>query len=291
MADNSQSAHLFNFVVGVFGFIATITSTALCCRAYLPGAQMKILDDLLKETRTIYEKADGDGLFPSDAFRRTSLTMLARAEDTGASLRESTYNATTVVQEYLALFRGLSRNIMQLSDRVKKLRACLISTSEKKRRRRQAGNAEQTAHMSDSVTTDTSMSWLTSIDPSVDPEERSLRSEQVNRGSDRRGRSISCPPALSESSISVDCLRVNVGGMRKHHSQDVDQDDTGINSSVTLSETVDNLSRTSTVIDTPVQAILHKTLGHFCDWTTSIHPSDYILDAPTHDHDIARLPV
>ena len=76
MTDNS--ANLFNFVVGVFGFIATITSTALCCRAYLPGAQMKILDELLQETRTIYEKADADGLFPSDAFRRTSLTMLAR---------------------------------------------------------------------------------------------------------------------------------------------------------------------------------------------------------------------
>lgn len=60
---------------------------------------------------------------------------------------------------------------------------------------------------------------------------------------------------------------------------------------MTLSETVDNLSRTSTVINTPVQAILDKTLGQFCDWTTSIHPNDYILDAPAHDHDIARLPV
>ena len=47
-------------------------------------------------------------------------------EDFGASLRESTYNATTAVQEYLALFKGLSRSIMQLSDSVKNLRACLI---------------------------------------------------------------------------------------------------------------------------------------------------------------------
>lgn len=130
---------------------------------------------------------------------------------------------------------------MQLSDRVKNLRACLIvrvspsnifctneyqlriydqSTSEKNRRRRQAGNAEQTAQTGHSVTTDASMSWLTSIDPSVDPKERSLRSQQVNRGSERRRRrSTSCPPVLSESSISVDCLRENVGGLRKHHCQ------------------------------------------------------------------------
>ena len=73
---NSNSANLFNFAVGVFGFATTIASVALFFRAYLPGAQMKILDELLKETRTIFEIADADGLFPSDAFRKTSLTML-----------------------------------------------------------------------------------------------------------------------------------------------------------------------------------------------------------------------
>ena len=47
-------------------------------------------------------------------------------EKFGASLRESTYNATTVVQEYLALLNGLSRRIMDISVRVKDLRASLI---------------------------------------------------------------------------------------------------------------------------------------------------------------------
>ena len=40
-------------------------------------------------------------------------------------LRKGTYNATTVIHEFLALFNGLSLRIMQLSYRVKKLRACL----------------------------------------------------------------------------------------------------------------------------------------------------------------------
>ena len=40
-------------------------------------------------------------------------------------LRKGTYNATTVFHEFLALFNGLSLRIMQLSYRVKKLRACL----------------------------------------------------------------------------------------------------------------------------------------------------------------------
>jgi hypothetical protein len=59
---DANAANNFNFLAGVFGFIVTVASTALCCRAYLPGAQMKILDKLLKETRTIYEKADADDL-------------------------------------------------------------------------------------------------------------------------------------------------------------------------------------------------------------------------------------
>ena len=76
--------------------------------------------------------------------------------------------------------------------------------------------------------------------------------------------------------------------------EDVDQEDASggkINFSLPLSETVGYPSRSSTLIDTPAQGILPKTLGQFCEWTTSIHPNDFILDAPAHDHDIARLPV
>lgn len=75
--DDSASSH-FSFVAGVLGFAITIISAAACCRTYLPGTQMKILDELLKETRTIYEKADADGLFPSQNFKEASLRMLAR---------------------------------------------------------------------------------------------------------------------------------------------------------------------------------------------------------------------
>ena len=46
-------------------------------------------------------------------------------EQRSLPLRKGTYNATTVIHEFLALFNGLSLRIMQLSYRVKKLRACL----------------------------------------------------------------------------------------------------------------------------------------------------------------------
>ena len=74
--DDNAASH-FNFIIGVLGFAVTIASTVLCFRTYLPGAQMKILDELLKETRSIYEKADADDLFPSGDFREITLTRLS----------------------------------------------------------------------------------------------------------------------------------------------------------------------------------------------------------------------
>ena len=58
---DASTVNNFNLLAGILGFIITVvSSTVLCCRAYLPGARMKILDELLKETRTIYEKVDPD---------------------------------------------------------------------------------------------------------------------------------------------------------------------------------------------------------------------------------------
>ena len=46
-------------------------------------------------------------------------------EQRSLPLRKGTYNATTIIHEFLALLNGFSLRIMQLSYRVKKLRACL----------------------------------------------------------------------------------------------------------------------------------------------------------------------
>ena len=53
-----------------------------------------------------------------------------RMEESSAFLREKTYTAArSTIQEYAALFNGLSRKIMYLADRVKGLRACLVVRS------------------------------------------------------------------------------------------------------------------------------------------------------------------
>ena len=75
---DSTSASHFNFIAGVLGFVIAITSASAWCRACFPSIQMKILDDLLRETRQIYQQADTENLFPSEIFRKISKSMLAR---------------------------------------------------------------------------------------------------------------------------------------------------------------------------------------------------------------------
>jgi len=75
---DSTSASHFSFIAGVLGFVIAVTSTSAWCRACFPSVQMKILDDLLRETQKIYEQADAENLFPSEKFRKISKSMLAR---------------------------------------------------------------------------------------------------------------------------------------------------------------------------------------------------------------------
>lgn len=287
-------ANNFNFVAGVFGFVVTIASAALCCRAYLPGTQMKILDELLKETRSIYEKANADNLFPSDDFREVSLITLteyvdwvrhgvsllifvSRIEESSASLRESTYNARTTFQEYVALFRGLSRGIIHLADCVKDLQACLISTSERERRQRQVGGMGHSANnlsMSDT---------LTSIDSTVNTE-RSSRAQQVGHSSSRNP--TSCSPALNEP---LDSLRESLVRLGEVHSQDVDQVDTsGIRISSDAPETINDLNRPPTPAEEKTQNIFCKTLDRLSGWMRAL-PDKGTPDASVQDYDISGL--
>ena len=75
---DSTSASHFGFISGVLGFVLAVTSASACCRGCFPSVQMKILDELLRETRQIYEQADSENIFPSDFFRKISKSMLVR---------------------------------------------------------------------------------------------------------------------------------------------------------------------------------------------------------------------
>jgi hypothetical protein len=61
----AQADNIFSYCVGTLALITTITSVLLYCRQYyLPTSQLRLLDDILSETKNIYHRTYGEGLLP-----------------------------------------------------------------------------------------------------------------------------------------------------------------------------------------------------------------------------------
>lgn len=73
-----QSSNLFSYCIGGFALISTLASITIFSRGYLPAAQMKILTELLDETKMIYEKAEAEQLLPDENFRREARNDLLK---------------------------------------------------------------------------------------------------------------------------------------------------------------------------------------------------------------------
>jgi len=62
----SQQPNEFSYSLGGLALMTTVVSLVLYTRTYLPSTQMRILDELLQETRQIYERSDAEDLLPTD---------------------------------------------------------------------------------------------------------------------------------------------------------------------------------------------------------------------------------
>lgn len=136
---------IFNYYIGGLTLISAMVSIALYSRTYLAGTQIKVLDELLQETRIIYEKSCTDGLLPPDYSRDVGAKLSQcvalsnfceiqdkvevrefRLEEVREELKVITYRAKNIVDECLASVKGLTKHIMRTSDLVKRLRSHLV---------------------------------------------------------------------------------------------------------------------------------------------------------------------
>ncbi|KAF9011830.1 hypothetical protein BDQ17DRAFT_1420237 [Cyathus striatus] len=141
-----SSQDIFNYATGALAFLSAIASTLLYYRQYLPGVQIKILDELLEETKGMYCKFEAEGLLSEGQLSVSMKDNIESLELDSISLRQQAYNATTTTQEYLAMFRGLSREIMHRAHQVKKFRAYLLSASEEQKRQQQLSRSYARLH-------------------------------------------------------------------------------------------------------------------------------------------------
>ena len=150
----SQASTDFSYFLGGLAVMSTIFSLAYGLQSYMPSNQMKILDELLLDTRQIYDKSLAGGFLPEDlkddlgerlkgygswklAFFNDQLWILitrtnfplCSLEETQECLREQVYLALTIFDQYAGLACGLSFGIMKASKDAKRLRARVVVSS------------------------------------------------------------------------------------------------------------------------------------------------------------------
>lgn len=129
-----RSSTIFGYYIGAFGLLTSVLSSAYFCHNYFPSAQLKVLDDLLRETQEYYEKARVDGLL-STQYAELVQTELLIFNSVATDLRDCVYQCRNPVDEVLAFLRGLSRRISKVAGNVKILRSDIASASEQMRAR------------------------------------------------------------------------------------------------------------------------------------------------------------
>jgi hypothetical protein len=73
-----DTANLFSYCVGGLALVSSIVSVVIFYRSYLPGVQIRLLDDVLQETKQIFQATEADGLFPTPVFQLTVQEQLTK---------------------------------------------------------------------------------------------------------------------------------------------------------------------------------------------------------------------
>lgn len=142
-----QSANdKFSFYLGILAVVSAAVSSVLFLKTYLPGAQLKLLNEVLTETHEIFEKALADDLLPSEAYKSKAEESLKRSalsprfavwcfldpatcyslDNLTTVLRERVYRLNGILDEYCGLIQGLSRTIQKPLQKAIELRSELV---------------------------------------------------------------------------------------------------------------------------------------------------------------------
>jgi hypothetical protein len=73
---------LFSYCVGALALFNTILSVLSYCRRYLPTTQLKLLDEILTETKNIFAKANDETLLSVEvvSYAQMSLSLSVYTE-------------------------------------------------------------------------------------------------------------------------------------------------------------------------------------------------------------------
>ncbi|KAL6300715.1 hypothetical protein BKA93DRAFT_508246 [Sparassis latifolia] len=139
----------FSFIVGVLGLITLLPPLLAILIYILPSCRQKDLDEVLRDTESLWRIILEEGLFQGSPFVQITEHKLAQFRLRATNLRMDTYRATNVFQDMRGIVSGLSLNITILCGQVKSLRATISTTTAEERKRLQ--NEGLYMHMSPSA--------------------------------------------------------------------------------------------------------------------------------------------
>ncbi|KII83274.1 hypothetical protein PLICRDRAFT_58489 [Plicaturopsis crispa FD-325 SS-3] len=126
----------FSAYIGVVSGLIALLSTVFAvyfCRFHLPSTRIKHLEDLLKDTESIYNSGVESNLLPSHSFRRDAQARLISLQYEMYRHRQRAHRAFSLRQQWAEFFKGLSSEINRTCDKVKVLRADVNDACEAER--------------------------------------------------------------------------------------------------------------------------------------------------------------
>ncbi|KAI0919177.1 hypothetical protein AcV5_002162 [Taiwanofungus camphoratus] len=131
----SSAIDIWGVVAGVLGTLGLIPMVLAMVQSQFPSTRLKVLDDTLTETTSLFRTVSEEGLLKDVDYvsqTRDRLSFMCRQAE---EFRTATHCATTTLKEFKELLKGLSRKISLLCEEVKELRASISTTSSKERER------------------------------------------------------------------------------------------------------------------------------------------------------------
>ncbi|RDB20141.1 hypothetical protein Hypma_012976 [Hypsizygus marmoreus] len=129
------ASNVFSYSVGAIALVSTVVSVLFFLRLFFPAPQMKILDAVLLETKTLYQKVDAEGLLPVKVSKSVQV-KLNEYDVWSDAMREATFRAISTLDKIRAIFKGQTQKIMHLTREVQKLRSFIMTASQRERMRR-----------------------------------------------------------------------------------------------------------------------------------------------------------
>ncbi|THH15988.1 hypothetical protein EUX98_g9374 [Antrodiella citrinella] len=132
---------LLGLIFGVLGLAGLAPLAWTTVQYQLPQTRLKLLDATIEETTLLLEAAIRDGFVPSVVFVIDSRHSLRHLRSLAEGLRNNVLQANGLRKQCVAAMTGLSKRVNDVCDGAQKLRAHIVTESERERRK-----AEMSCH-------------------------------------------------------------------------------------------------------------------------------------------------